>query len=52
MWSFPVVFLDPGSDLDPCMGKAHEQGLIEKLIAHAAIKALDVAFCIGLPGAM
>lgn len=43
MRSLTVVILDPGSDLDPGMGKAHEQRLIEKLIAHAAVEALDVA---------
>lgn len=43
MRSLTVVILDPGSDLDPGMGKAHEQRRIEKLIAHTTVEALDVA---------
>lgn len=29
---------DPSSDLDPCMGKAHEQGFIEKLTRMRPLK--------------
>ncbi|GLJ00341.1 hypothetical protein Sbs19_41580 [Sphingobium sp. BS19] len=43
MRSLTIAILDPGSDLGPGMGKAHEQRLIEKLIAHAAVEALDSA---------
>ncbi len=39
--SLAVVILDLGSDLDPGMGEAHEQGLVQQFIAHAAVKALD-----------
>ena len=43
MRPLPVVILDPGSDLDPCVGHAEEQGLVQQFVAHAAVKALDVA---------
>ena len=55
MRSLAVIILDPGGDLDPRMGKAEEQRLVEQLVAQAAVEALDEAvlqFCIGLPGAM
>ena len=43
MRSLPVVVLNPGGDLDPCVGKAHEQCPVQQLIAHAAVEALDLA---------
>ncbi len=41
--SLPVVILDPGSDLDPCIGHAEEQGLNQQPVGDPAVKALDVA---------
>lgn len=43
MRSCPVVILDPGNDLDPGMGKAHEQDLVGRLVTHLAIEALEIA---------
>lgn len=40
------VALHPSSDLAPCVGKVHEQGLVQQLVANAAVKARDIA---GLP---
>ncbi len=37
--SLPVVILDPGSDLDPCMGQAEEQGFVEQLVAHVTVES-------------
>jgi hypothetical protein len=41
--SLQVVVLDSGSDLDPYVGKANEQGLVEQFVAHSTVEALDVA---------
>jgi hypothetical protein len=38
-----VVVLYPGSDHDAGMIKAQEQGLVEQLVPHATVEALDVA---------
>ena len=48
--SLPVVVLNPGSDLDPCVGKAHEQGLVQQFVAHAAVEAFDEAVLHRLAG--
>lgn len=37
MRSLPVVILDPGRDLDPRVGEAVEQRLVEQFVAHAAV---------------
>jgi hypothetical protein len=41
--SLPVVVLDPGSGLAAGMSKSHEQVVVQKLFAHAAFKALNLA---------
>jgi hypothetical protein len=41
--SLPIVVLDPGGDLEPGMGHAEEQRFVEQFVAHAAVKAFDVA---------
>lgn len=42
MWPLLVAILDPGSDLDPCVGHAEEQGLVHQFFAHPAVEALDL----------
>lgn len=39
----PVVIIHLSSGLDPGMGEAHEQRLVEQFVAHTAAEALDVA---------
>ena len=46
-----IVVGDPGGDLGAGVIEIEEQGLVEQLIPHPAIKALK-PFCIGFPGAM
>jgi len=50
--SLTVVVLHPRCDLGTGVVQAEEQRLVEQIVAHATVGAFDVAFCIGLPGAM
>ncbi len=50
MGPLPVVVFRPGRDLDPGMGKAEEQRLVEQFVAHAAIEALNVTILHRLSG--
>ena len=52
VWPRLVVILGPGRDHIAGMIEVEEQRLVQKLITHPAIEALDMPFCIGLPGAI
>lgn len=43
MRALSVAILDLGSDLDPGVRHAEEQGLVQQFATHAAAEALDVA---------
>ena len=43
MRSLPVIVVGPGGDHHAGMVQAQEQRLIEQLVAHATVEALDVA---------
>jgi len=43
VWSLPVVIFHSGRDFDAGMREAEEQCLVEKLVAHPAVKALAEA---------
>src|ERR1700730_16662555 len=41
VWALAIVVGDPCSDLGPCIVEIEEQCLIQELVAHPAIEALD-----------
>ncbi|MCP1909543.1 hypothetical protein J2R96_002023 [Bradyrhizobium elkanii] len=52
MGAFAIVVGDPCREFGPGIVETEEQRLIQELVAHPAVKALDEAVYIGLPGAM
>ena len=46
--SLPVAVFHPCRDLDPDVGHAVEQGLIETLVAHVSVEALDITILLSV----